>query len=156
MLLTHLGFPYNFIRWIMSCISSISFGVFINGSTSNFFFSKRGLRQGCSLSPLLFLLVAEGLSCFISHTKQSRGYNGLQITQTLHISHLLFVDDILIFCDGSKRDLDRLVQGLNLIKSAVGMVIIEAKSSIVTAQLLPHELHSLAISFPFPTKSVES
>jgi hypothetical protein len=62
LLLTHLGFEVPFIKWIMACISSVSFVVLINGATSPFFISERGLWQGCPLSPLLFLLVAKGLS----------------------------------------------------------------------------------------------
>jgi len=36
----------------------------------------------------------------------------------------LFVDDILIFCDGSKRDADILMEGLTLFKLATSMIII--------------------------------
>jgi hypothetical protein len=45
LLLTHLGFEVPFIRWIMDFISSISFAVLINGATSPFCSSERGLRQ---------------------------------------------------------------------------------------------------------------
>eukprot|EP00253_Pinus_taeda_P031803 PITA_31803 len=62
MILIHLGFPHAYISWIMACITSPSLSILINGSTSPFFHSERGLRQGCPLSPLLFLLVMEGLS----------------------------------------------------------------------------------------------
>jgi hypothetical protein len=62
LLLTHLGFTVPFIRWIMCCITTVTFSVLINGSATDFFRSERGLRQGCPLSPLLFLLVVEGLS----------------------------------------------------------------------------------------------
>ena len=65
MLLIHLGFGITFVRWIMSCVTTMSFSVLINGATSPFFHAERGLRQGCPLSPLLFLLVAEGLSCLL-------------------------------------------------------------------------------------------
>jgi hypothetical protein len=61
-LLTHLGFTVPFIRWIMCCIATVNFLVLINGSAKNFFRYERGLIQGCPLFPLLFLLVAEGLS----------------------------------------------------------------------------------------------
>jgi hypothetical protein len=44
----------------MGCLTSISFVVIVNGSTSKFFNPKRGSRQGCLLSPLLFLIVVEG------------------------------------------------------------------------------------------------
>ena len=62
MLLIHLGFGIAFVRWIMSCNTTVSFSVLINGAASPFFHVERGLMQGFPLSPLLFLLVAEGLS----------------------------------------------------------------------------------------------
>lgn len=37
LLLTHLGFGINFIRWIMSCITTVSFSVLINGAATPFF-----------------------------------------------------------------------------------------------------------------------
>ena len=48
--------------WIMECVTSAKFVVLINGKPTNFFKSTRGVRQGCLLSPLLFLLGVEGLS----------------------------------------------------------------------------------------------
>jgi hypothetical protein len=35
LLLTHLGFEVPFINWVMSCITSTSFAVLINGSSSH-------------------------------------------------------------------------------------------------------------------------
>lgn len=35
--LTQLGFPYTFIKWIMSCITNATYIVLINDSTSPFF-----------------------------------------------------------------------------------------------------------------------
>eukprot|EP00253_Pinus_taeda_P033689 PITA_33689 len=61
MLLMHLGFCHSFITWIMACITSTTFSVLINGYASHVFHAERGLRQGCPLSPLLFLIVMEGL-----------------------------------------------------------------------------------------------
>ena len=70
LLLTHLGFDISFIRWVMNCITNVSFSVLINGATSPFFHVERGLRQGFPLSHLLFLLVAEGLSRSIREAKR--------------------------------------------------------------------------------------
>jgi hypothetical protein len=61
-LITHLGFEVPFIKWVMACITSVSFFFLINRVASPFFISERGLRQGCPMSPLIFLLVDEGLS----------------------------------------------------------------------------------------------
>jgi len=52
----------NKTKWLMSCVTSANFTVLINGETSPFFHSGRGMRQGCPLSLLLFLLIMEGLS----------------------------------------------------------------------------------------------
>lgn len=82
LLLTHLGFNLDFIRWVMSYITTVSFAVLINGAASSFFHMERGLRQGFPLSPLLFLLVAEGLSHFLKRPSRrviSKGYPYPQI-----------------------------------------------------------------------------
>jgi hypothetical protein len=50
------------VNWIMSFFTTVSFSVLINGSTLGFFRLGRGLRQACPLSPLLFLIVVEGIS----------------------------------------------------------------------------------------------
>ena len=123
MLLTHLGFGIDFIRWIMACITTVSFVVLIIGSASPFFQAGRGLRQGCPLSPLLSLLVVEGLSHFIDRAKRKGGFKGITISKSLFISHLLFVDDIHVFYDGSHRDIDKIYEGLDLLQAATGMVI---------------------------------
>jgi hypothetical protein len=72
----------------MSCITTVSFSVLINGATSPFFHVARGLRQGFPLSPLLFLLVAEGLSIDIKEAKSQGRLQGIQISQTFSITHL--------------------------------------------------------------------
>jgi hypothetical protein len=44
MLLIHLGFGVDFTNWVMGCLSSVSFSILLNGSTSTFFHVDRGLR----------------------------------------------------------------------------------------------------------------
>ena len=104
MLLTHLGLGIDFIRWIMSCISTVSFLVLINGVVSPCFHAERWLQQGCPLSPLLYLLVAEGLSRSLRDAKIRGSLVGIQISQYLQITHLLFVDDFLIFFSRTERE----------------------------------------------------
>jgi hypothetical protein len=41
------GFVEFFISWVKSCIGSPWIAPLVNGRPTNFFMSKRGLRQGC-------------------------------------------------------------------------------------------------------------
>jgi hypothetical protein len=59
------------------------------------------------------------------------------------------VDDILIFCDGSRRDIEKLCEGLILFKQATCMVINEQKSSITLSYLDGGESLYISTRLPF-------
>jgi len=65
LILIQIGVPLLTVNWIMGCLTYANFVVLINGTPSNFFIASHGIRQGCPLSPFLFILVIEGLSLLI-------------------------------------------------------------------------------------------
>lgn len=149
MLLIHLGLPHNFINWIMACITTPTFSVLINGSASHFFHSERGLRQGCPLSLLLFIIVMEGLSRLIASAKWDGSLSGLKISEDCYLTHLLFVDDVLILLDGSIRDSQAFSRILHLFSSATGMLVNQQKSTITFTRASVQESHYAHQVFPF-------
>lgn len=156
LLLTHLGFHIDFIRSVMSCMTFVSFSILINGATSSFFHVERGIRKGCPLSSLLFLLVAEGLIRFIIKAKNEVDFRGIDISLGLSITHLLFVDDILIFCDGSRRSLHWLADGIDLFHKATGMMINAEKSTVNWANLSMEDIRILGSYFRFHCRELDA
>lgn len=155
MLMTHLGFGIDLIRWTMSCLTFVSFAILINGATTHFFKSHRGLRQGCPMSPLLFVLITEGLSRILAATVSNGELEGISISRNLKLTHLLFVDDILIYCNGTRGDTDCLVSSLSLFRVVMGMEI-NAGKSCIRGNLIPEEnLQYLLTKFPSLMKILE-
>ena len=64
-LLHAFGFDMEWVDWILSCVTSPSFSVLINGEPTDLFSASRGIRQGDLISPYLFIIMAEGLGRFI-------------------------------------------------------------------------------------------
>jgi hypothetical protein len=155
MLLAHPGFDIGFIRWIMSCITMVFFSILINGVASPFFHSERGLRQGFPLSPLLFILVAEGLSRALRDVERQGILRGIQVAPNLFITHLLFVDDVLIFCIGSVKDAETLRGILELFSKATRMEINVGKSTLSINLLRAEELQAFNKFFPYNLLEVD-
>lgn len=64
--------------------------VMINGYPSSFFWVGRGLRQGCSLSPLLFILITDDLSLNIKEGKSLDLFKDLRLSNRVITIHLFF------------------------------------------------------------------
>ena len=60
-ILTKFGLPDYFIQWIRIFYADAISCVKVNGFLSDFFKISRGIRQGCPLSALLYVLTAEPL-----------------------------------------------------------------------------------------------
>ena len=67
------NFGSNFIKWIKIFYNNIQSYVGNNGFYSGFFNLTRGIRQGCPISALLFILVVETLAIKIRQEKSLRG-----------------------------------------------------------------------------------
>lgn len=93
-----MGFAERWISLIMTCVKSATFSVLVNGMLYDQITPTRGLRQGDPLSPYLFLLCAEGLSSLLKKAEVERRITGVPIAwRGFKLSHLLFVDDSLLF-----------------------------------------------------------
>ena len=113
---------------ILGCVTSANFVVLINGRPTNFFKSTKGLRQWCPLSPLLFLLVVEGLSRAIQKQVREKKIEGVFVDKGIRITHLMFVDDVIIFGSGNITEWEVFKEVLDLFFQVTGMAFIPQKS----------------------------
>ena len=121
--------------WIKTCVTFVCFSVLVNGFPKGFFGSSRGLRQGDPLSPLLFLLIMEVLSRLLKKSEECNLIRGFQVgfvnSVGVRISHLLFADDTILFCDASRDQLPSIRLVLSCFQAFTGLKINVGKSEIV-------------------------
>jgi ribonuclease HI len=135
-----MGFCTTWTNWIMACVRSVRFSVRINGSTLDTFTPSRGLRQGDPLSPYLFLLVGEALTCILKNEVTKGSITPLKVARRAPgISHLLFADDCLLFFKATKEEAQAVNNALNLFQRCTGQLLSVNKCSVLFSQVCPTE-----------------
>ena len=132
----------------------------VNGTPSSFFKSERGIRQGFPLSPLLFILVIEGLSLLIADAREHGLIKGIQITPSLALTHLLFVHDVILLGSGTLSDwmaFDVLLSSfckasrmiISLDKSCFLYNNVEEDIRLDIARVLPYKMEHITSGFKY-------
>jgi hypothetical protein len=121
-------------------------GVLVNGVPTYFFKCHQGLRQGCPLSPLIFLLVIEALSRMMTQAVAIGTFQGLKVVVSTFISHLMFVDDVLILGSGKLEYWMTLKTILSNFCAATGMTINCHKYVFIVQNIDPNlRLHLFSV-----------
>lgn len=144
-----LGFPMKFIHWIKLCITSPSFSVQVNGDLAGYFQSTKGLRQGCSLSPYLFVLCMNILSKKIDRAAAGNRFQFHPKCHSLSLTHLCFADDLMVFVEGSKGSIEGVLAVFEEFTSWSGLKINLEKSTIYKAGVPVEEKRNILRNFPF-------
>ena len=105
--LDYFNFGSDIKRWVSTFYTNIESTVVNNGYTTNWFKPSKGVRQGCPLSPYLFILSAELLSNKIRQDSTVKGIkvfgNEIKLSQ--------FADDTTLF----NADLTSLEKALKIV-----------------------------------------
>jgi hypothetical protein len=78
-MMTKLGFDQRSVKLIMACVKSVRYRVRFNSTETDTILPTRGLRQGDPLSPYLFLIIAEGLSCMLRGAEERGELEGVKV-----------------------------------------------------------------------------
>ena len=111
------GFGPSLVAWFRVFYSNTESCVINNGWCSNFFKLERGGRQGCPLSPYLFLLCAEILAISV---RKNTGIKGITVEETeMKISQ--YADDTTLILNGSRSSLSEALKTLDHFGKASGL-----------------------------------
>nr|XP_051229148.1 uncharacterized protein LOC127346950 [Lolium perenne] len=111
--LTRKGLHGHFINLIYACVSSPTFSVVINGQAFAKFKGDRGIRQGCPLSPYLFVLAINELSIAMQEAMAANDFAGIKLGPNCPPIHsLLFADDLLVCGQATEQEATKMKQVL--------------------------------------------
>ncbi|CAN1819320.1 LINE-1 retrotransposable element ORF2 protein [Linum perenne] len=125
------GFNERWIQIMMMCVTSVEYNVAVNNEVVGPIIPERGLRQGCPLSPFLFIICTEGLSALLRQGSKDGWLHGsIAAKGTPTISHLLFADDSFFFCRAEIEEARQMRKLFETYEAASGQSINRTKSGI--------------------------
>ena len=134
-----IGIPDPFIQWVKILHKGKELRIFNNGHWSRPIRVSNGLAQGCSLSPLLFILCMESLACIV---RASPNIEGIPYANTDKRIGMIADDTMLVFKATGRgaREVDSI---LNSFHAQVGLRINYEKSIACTLGRVNHTYVSL-------------
>ena len=125
-LLQHYGVPAKFVNLIRNQYEGMTCRVVHGGQLTPSFNVLTGVRQGCLLSPFLFLLAIDWL--MKTSTEEKR--NGIQWTLMEQLDELDFADDLALLSHTQQQMQDK-TDTLVQCSSCIGLNIHRGKSKIL-------------------------
>ena len=122
--LSKMGISGRFLASLQSLYKNVKCTVRVNGQQTDWFEVNCGLKQGCILSPMLFNLFINDLTCHINDVG-----SGISVGDT-SLSILLYADDIVLMAD-SELKLQSLLTRLDQWCKQWGLVISATKSKVM-------------------------
>lgn len=126
--LKRYGFGERFIKWIEIFYTDIKSSIKCNGFLTKYFKISNGIRQGCPISALLYVLSAEPLQCAISKCIDIKGV----VIPHVNIMSLIYqhADDTTLTL-GDKNSICKTMDVFDRYGKASGSKVNKSKSEIL-------------------------
>jgi len=125
--LESFGFGPNIRKWINCIYKSNQSCIINNGHISDFFTLERGLRQGCPLSPYLFIMVVEILAIAI---RMNQNIKGIRIND-IECKINQYADDTFLSLLDNKQSLNEAFSMIEKFSKISGLVLNKDKTEIL-------------------------
>lgn len=124
----------------MSCISTSSISILVNGKPAHFLQPTRSIRHGDPLSPYIFIIYMESLPRLIDHAVDLLKWMPVKISRkSIPLSHLLFTDDLVLFSRATEKNVHTIINIFNHFRSQFGQYINFSKSKILLSVDVPND-----------------
>ncbi|GJT25798.1 putative RNA-directed DNA polymerase, eukaryota, reverse transcriptase zinc-binding domain protein [Tanacetum coccineum] len=124
--------------------------VFIDGSPSPEFKLEKGLWQGDSFPPILYILAIEALNVVLIEAESKELFRGVEVGKDkIDVSHLQFADDAFIMGEWSKQNIKNLSRIHTSFYLASGLKVNFSKSEIFGVGVNNQELNTIATSIGY-------
>lgn len=124
-----LGFGNNWRRWITTLLSTASSRILLNGQPGRPIIHRRGVRQGDSLSPLLFILAMEVLSRLFARAQEEGVLRGMS-QAGIKFQCSIYAEAIILFAHPDEHEATAIKEILAIFREASGLRTNLAKCSI--------------------------
>jgi exonuclease III len=137
--LNKLNFGPSLIKWVNVFYKDITTQVSNNGWSSDIFRPTRGSRQGCPLSPYIFLICAELLACML---RQKVSIHGINIdNRSFLVSQ--YADDTIITIKYSEHILREIIEIFKIFAKVSGLKVNYDKSQIMPLGRIKHNYNKI-------------
>lgn len=135
----------EFMHGFRALYQNLQTRIKLPGENTEFFALDKGTRQGCPLSPLLFILTIEPLACAIRENVNIKGYSkGLK-----DFKLSLYADDVLLFLLDPLISLPNLIKVLEAFQDLTGLGVNLVKCTAMPINIPPLLAASLRERFSF-------
>lgn len=140
------GMDDRWKRWIRECIFKGDLSVLINGSPAEEVRIHKGLKQGDTLAPFLFLMMAEGLTGLMRNAVALGLFKGFKVGNGgEEVSILQYADDTLLVGEASWENLWSMKAILRCFELVSGLRVNFHKSRVIGINVEQQFQHDAAM-----------
>uniref|UniRef100_A0A8C5Q7Q5 Reverse transcriptase domain-containing protein n=1 Tax=Leptobrachium leishanense TaxID=445787 RepID=A0A8C5Q7Q5_9ANUR len=143
--LRHMGFGSKWMTWLQALYSSPTAQIRVNGTHSTPFGIRNGTRQGCPLSPLLFVLALEP---FMQRIRDNDNIQGFCLPFH-HYKISAYADDILFTLTDPLKSLPHVLKELRTFQTLSNFLINDTKCEAMGVGVTSETNRALTDICPF-------